>query len=463
MLGGLAAVAGLPATADAASVSYVDGGEVWVSTLDGSRKSQLSSGGPFKEVARSDAGHTVGVRRDGRSELSTFTVWNPEGTVAHTGPLLYEVGSWTIRAYPLSLDITPDGGSIAYGYSNSYYDASRFPSPYVFGNGTILMSAANVASFQQTVFPPFKQEGNRWPTFVGRRLVTQSGSSVLLQRAADGVPYTNDFDPWLAGGTSPVPTGYDLERTDVAANGRAAAVEYEKRQSGSGTVLDRRVDVFPVAAVGGAPDYAAGCRIPAAGWPSNVSISPDGTAIAWKDDGGVKVAGIPNFSGVNDCAFTSPPVVISPTASSPSIGGGDVPAGPVGGGSGAGAPAPAPASGSGGGTGGPGQGTPAAAPKLLLPAKFTARGLRGGVTVSITVSQPGPVDVQVLVPASKLRAGKTTVVARGKATAKKAGTVRVTLRATRKARAKLRRLKGVTASVKVVAGTTTTTKRVKLG
>ncbi len=457
MLGGLAALAGLPATADAASVSYIDGGEVWVSTLDGSSKAQLSSGGPFKEVARSDAGHTVGIRRDGRSELSTFTVWDPSGAVSHSGPLLYEVGLWTARAYPLSLDITADGGSITYGYSNSYYDASRFPAPYVFGSGAMLVASTNVASFQQTVFAPQKQEGRRWPTFVGRRLVTQSGGSVLLQRAGDGVPYANDHDPWFS---PTMPAGYDLHRTDVAANASSAAWE---RTYDSGGVSDAKIDVAPLrSGFAAGPDEAAGCTIPAQGKASDVSISPDGTAIAWKDDGGVKVAGIPNFSGVNDCAFTSPPVVISPTASYPSIGGGDVPSGPVGGGSGAGAP-PSP-SGSGSGSGGPTpQSTPPASPKLLLPAKFTARGLRGGVTVSVAVSQPGPVDVQVLVPSSKLRAAKTTVIARGKTTAKTAGTVRVKLRATRKARAKLRRLKGVTASVKVVVGTTTTTKRVKLG
>lgn len=452
MLGGLAALAGLPATADAASVSYIDGGEVWVSTLDGSRKAQLSSGGPFKEVARSDAGHTVGIRRGGeRAELSRFSVWNPDGSLLHDGPMIYEIGSWTLRAFPLSVDITPDGGSIAFGFSNSNIPARQYDT------GAVVMSSANNTSFQTTLFAPFKQSGKEWPTFVGRRLVTQSGGSVLLQRAGDGVPYANDHDPWFS---PTMPAGYDLHRTDVAANASSAAWE---RTYDSGGVSDAKIDVAPLrSGFAAGPDEAAGCTIPAQGKASDVSISPDGTAIAWKDDGGVKVAGIPNFSGVNDCAFTSPPVVISPTASYPSIGGGDVPSGPVGGGSGAGAP-PSP-SGSGSGSGGPTpQSTPPASPKLLLPAKFTARGLRGGVIVSIAVSQPGPVDVQVLVPSSKLRAAKTTVIARGKTTAKTAGTVRVKLRATRRARAKLRRLKGVTASVKVVAGTTTTTKRVKLG
>ncbi len=453
LLGGLAALAGTPATASAASVSYVDGGEVWQSTLDGSRKAKLSGGDTtYKEVAQADGGRTVGVRRDG--SLSRFTLFNPDGSVAHDGPLQYEVGSWTTRAYPLSVDITPDGGSLIYGFSNSYYNAALFPSPYVFGRGSLLISSANINPFTQTIFAPLKQSDREWPTLVGNRIVAASGNDVVVQRDAAGVPYANDFDPWLAGPTSAVPAGYDLERTDVAATGRAAAVEYEK--SSGGAIVDRRIDVFPIAGVGGAPNFNAGCRIPAQGWPFNVSISQDGSRIAWKDDGGVKVAGIPDFSGVNDCAFTSPPVVISPTGSYPSIGGADVPTAPVGGGSAAGT-APPPS----------GSGAPAAtsAPQTLsvsLPARTTAKALRGGVTFSVAVGAPGTVNATLSVPQSKLRAARLVVIARGKTVAKKAGKVKVKLVATKAARPKLRRLKGVTATLKVTVGTRVVTKRVKL-
>ncbi|MFA9269686.1 MAG: hypothetical protein ACEQSX_02870 [Baekduiaceae bacterium] len=450
LLGGLAALAVTPATASAASVSYIDGGEVWQSTLDGSRKAKLSGGDTtYKEVAQADGGRTVGVRRDG--SLSRFTLFNPDGAVAHDGPLQYEVGSWTTRAYPLSVDITPDGGSLIYGFSNSYYNAALFPSPFVFGRGSLLISSQNLNPFTQEIFSPLKQADREWPTFVGNRIVAASGNNVVLQRDAAGVPYASDFDPWF---TPNLPgAGYSLERTDVAANGQVAAVEYDK--DSGGTILDRRIDVFPIAGVGGAPNNAAGCRIPAQGWPSNVSISQDGSRIAWKDDGGVKVAGIPDFSGVDDCALTSPPVVISPTGSYPSIGGADVPTGPVGGGSAAGT-APPPS----------GSGAPAAtstpAFSVSLPAKTTAKALRGGVTFTVTVGAPGTVNATLSVPQSKLRAAKLVVIARGKTVAKRAGKVKVKLVATKAARPKLRRLKGVTATLKVIVGTRVVTKRVKL-
>ena len=45
--------------------------------------------------------------------------------------------------------------------------------------------------------------------------------------------------------------------------------------------------------------------------------------IPWKDDGGVKVAGSPSTLA-DPCVMGSTPIVISPTAAHPSIGGADV-------------------------------------------------------------------------------------------------------------------------------------------
>lgn len=452
----LVGIVGLaPSTAASAmSVSYVDGGEVWQSTLDGARKVKLSNGeGGFREVAQADGGRTVGVRRaDGeRPEASRFVIWNADGTRAHEGPLLYEVGSWTTRAYPLALDIAPDGGSVVYGFSNSYYNAALLSTPFVFERGTVVMSAQNTASFQPTIFAPMKQSGREWPTLVGGRIVARSGAGVVLQRGAAGVPYTNDFDPWLTGPASPVPAGYELERTDVAAVGTVAAVEYEKRAPSGSTIVDRRIDIFPVAGVGGAPDYRAGCRIPAQGWPFNVSISPDGTRVAWQDDGGVKVAGIPDFSGVDDCRFTAPEVVISPTGSYPSIGGASPPATSAAGGSG-----------SGGAVSGGAGGLPSGALKLLLPARVSAAALRRGVRVTVEVPAAGPVTVTLSVPAARVRGATAVVIARGRTVAKARGRVTVRLTVTKVARAKLRRLRGASATVKVTAGGQSATARVRL-
>src|SRR4051812_7923610 len=86
-----------PAVAEAASVAYVENGEVWVSSLDGARKARLA--GPvvnasgetetWQAVAASDGGRIVAARnKPGRlSGYSWFKVWEPNGTSTVEGPL----------------------------------------------------------------------------------------------------------------------------------------------------------------------------------------------------------------------------------------------------------------------------------------------------------------------------------------------------------------------------------------
>ena len=67
-----AVVAGVltPAVADAASVAYVDNGEVWLASLDGAKKARLAtpvvnSAGEtenWMDIAQSDGGRIVAVR-----------------------------------------------------------------------------------------------------------------------------------------------------------------------------------------------------------------------------------------------------------------------------------------------------------------------------------------------------------------------------------------------------------------
>ena len=68
---------------------------------------------------------------------------------------------------------------------------------------------------------------------------------------------------------------------------------------------------------------AVNCFVPAAGIARDASLAQDGGAIAWKDDGGVKVAGTP-ATAADPCEMRSAPVVLSPTGTHPSIGGADV-------------------------------------------------------------------------------------------------------------------------------------------
>ena len=86
-----------------------------------------------------------------------------------------------------------------------------------------------------------------------------------------------------------------------------------------------KIAVLAIQGVDQTPAFPAAvdCFLPAAGIARDASLAPDAGAIAWKDDGGVKVAGAPTTAD-DPCVMGSPPVVLSPTGASPSIGGADV-------------------------------------------------------------------------------------------------------------------------------------------
>src|SRR5690349_2681149 len=145
-----AVVAGArPAAAGAASVAYVDKGEVWLSSLDGTKKARLATpvvngAGETEnwiDVAQSDGGRIVAVRnKPGRmSSFSWFKIWEPDGTSTVEGPLNAPSG-WTVYVYPLGFDITADGSHLVYGYSNSSSCC-----PISFARGTYVRPATSSA------------------------------------------------------------------------------------------------------------------------------------------------------------------------------------------------------------------------------------------------------------------------------------------------------------------------------
>src|SRR4051794_4652259 len=180
--------------AGAASIAYIDGGEVWLSSLDGARKARLA--GPvvnaagqtekWLAVAASDNGRIVGVRNEpGKtSRLSWFKVWEPDGTSTVEGPLNAPSG-WTVYVYPLGFDVTADGAQMVYGYSNSSSCC-----PITFARGTYVRPVTN------SVLEPIVVSGEEEPTLFGSRVIAHTGATIDVQAASAG-PYGPDFTPWL--------------------------------------------------------------------------------------------------------------------------------------------------------------------------------------------------------------------------------------------------------------------------
>jgi hypothetical protein len=433
--------------AGAASIAYIDSGEVWLSSLDGTQKVRLAThvvngAGETEKwlaVAASDNGRIVAARNfPGRnSGFSWFKVWEPNGASTVEGPLNAPSG-WAIQVYPLGFDVTADGAHMVYGYSNS-----GFCCPTSFEQGTYVRPVSN------SPLDPIKVSGQEHPTLFGRRMIAHSGGTVNVQ-GTSAPPYGTDFTPWL----DVSGTGLDLRRTDVAANGQLAARELEQWDAGTQTI--GKVAVLTTQGIDQAPTFPAAvdCVVPTSGPATDASLSLDATRIAWTDDGGLKVAGAPT-TAADPCELTSPPVVISPTASQGAIGGANI-------------AAFLPASAQPPGTGLPstgGGGSSSKAPLATLPKKLTVKALSGarGIAIKVKVARAGKVKLSGTVPAKILRRrGKPVVIATGSTTARRAGTVTVRLRLTATARKKLKRLKGARMTLRVSQGGLSTIKRVRL-
>ena len=437
-------IAAAPGAAGAASIAYVEGGDVWLSALDGTQKTRLAtpvvnSAGETEKwlaVAASDSGRIVAARNfPGRnSGFTWFKVWEPNGTSTVEGPLNSPPGS-AIKTYPLGFDVTADGNHMVYGYSNS-----GFCCPINYSQGTYVRPVTNSS------LDPIDVDREH-PTLFGSRMIAHTGETVYVQDTS-AAPYGNDFTPWINFSGS----GLELRRTDVAANGQLIAAELEQWDGGG-----QAIGKIAIVAIQGVdqpftPPAAVDCFVPTAGVATDASLSMDATRIAWTDDGGLKVAG--GATGTGElCELSSPPVVISPTASQGAIGGANVAAflpaaGQPGGGPGSEGP----------GSGGPG------APVATVPRKVTTKALASakGVPIKVKVVRAGKVKVVGSVPAKVLTSSRSIVVATGSTTAKRAGTVTVRLRLTSAARKKRSRLKGARMTLRVTQGRLSTTKRFKL-
>lgn len=423
--------------ASASSVAYIDGHEVWVSTLDGSRKERLSAGeGDWISVTAADNGRILGVRLEAGKifQLAKIQLWESNGSVLSQGPLPSTSG-WTSYVAPLGLDLTSDGVFAIYGYAGQVgiVPGATFPK----GHYAIL-------SDTKSNITPIGQSGYTNPTTFGRRVVSSQGSQVMAQVTDTSNPFAISWAPIIDVSA----TGLELRRTDVAATGRLAAIELAADPGDDKIAAVSLSGMDPPVTVGATTD----CYLPTVGEATDPTLSQDGATIAWKDAQGVKVAGAPTGT-TEPCALSSPPIVISPTGSYPSIGGADVAQlRPT---------APAPTSPT----------PPSVAPRLspltvTLPAKPTAAALAAtrGLALKVRAPAAGRITVTGSVIARRLglKGKKLIVIASGLATAKAAGTVTVRVRLKKSARKYRARLRGATLVLRISQGRLTTKKSVRL-
>ncbi len=451
----------VPAAAHGASVAYLEGGNVWLASPDGTKKVQLTTDGtaakPWLGVAQAPDGRTAAVYNtdlvNANPRLQWMKVWDRSGAEIRNLPLQSRSTPNTV-VRPLAFEISDDGDWTANEYSYCTGFGITYCQTLPHGTWYTLTTTPNVLDALDT--PGFRQG-----TFFGNQLISSDGTAISVQKAA-GAPATTESDPWITPGA-----GYALKRADVPATGGKVAVEGYQAAPPAGQP-NNVISILPYAGagVGGAPDPGNGCDLPASGNAHSVAWSPDGSQIAWRDDQGLKVAGTPILPSPTDnvCKLASPPVVITSvaakdsadrktdvylTTSGPSFGGADVAAILA---------ARRSPTGSTPGT------TPGTTLRATLPKSQKAAALTKGMSIGVTSAAAGRIDVVATIPAKTAKRLKIpATIARGRLTAKRAGqqlTLRLKLGA--KAKRKARRLKGVFVTVTITQGTARTTLRVKL-
>ena len=451
--------------APAASVAYIEAGNVWLSSPDGTKKVQLTTTGtpakPWLGVAQAPDGRTAAVYDNdsggnGNPRLQWFKVWDRNGNEIKDLPLQSKQKENTV-ARPLSFEISDDGDWTVNEWSHCQGGYSGNP-PFFYYCLYLPHGAWLTLTTLVNLLDPLEISGARQMTFYGNRLVHSDGSSISVQKAA-GAPGGTDSDLWF----SP-PSGYAFKRADVPPTGGKLA--FETYQSGGTPQNTVSVASYSGDAGTGAVDFLNGCDLPASGNAHSVAWSPDGSQIAWRDDQGLKVAGAPVLPHPEQtpCTLSSPPVVISAVAAKdspdskdsaylttvgPSFGGADVGAilaaraaaspPPAGGG----APAPPP------------PGASATGPQITAPKAQKAATLTKGLSLKVVSVAAGRIDGTATIPASVARRlGIPATIGTGRVTAKRAGqALTLKLKLTKKARRKLKKLRGVKVTVRVKQGT----------
>lgn len=448
-VGGLA----VPAAAHAASVAYIENGNVWIASPDGRTKIQLTTSGtpeqPWRGVAQAPSGLTVGVydgdpvTRDPRRQR--LKVWDRSGLPVRDVALTSRPTP-SVPERPQSLEISDDGAWVADEYTYCV-PGTTFGTPDAcasLARGSWVTATAAGASGATPDLPGFRQG-----TFLGNRLVASDGQRISVLQAP-GVPGTLAADPWIA----PAVT-LSYRRADVPPAGGKVAVEVFN----GALTAKNAIAVVPFTgdAGTGTSDSSQGCTMGApevVGSAFAAAWSPDGAQLAWRDDQGVKVGGAPVLPWPSQapCSLTSAPVLISSqrakaeldlkdssyqTTSGPSFGGADAAAMVS-------ARARAKA-----------RGTLLYDPReplIARPRATTATSLRGGLRASVTSAAALPIaGTARIAPALADRLGLPTIVATGKASAAHAGErVTLKLRLTARARRVAARLKGATLTLQAV-------------
>lgn len=385
------ALALTPAAAHAEAITYADGGNVWVASPDGSVKKQLTTNatGDLKYYGPSQADNgkiavIFGKLSRGASQMQ---VLSSSGKMEKTG-LLQLSTCGAFGQLPSAFGYTridPAGEVIAYDYlctntqvgggTNTYVALTSANQP----GGFVGAEPLQVTGIWRPNWLPTTAPGGAAPDMV----VTSQAMTTL-----DKLSWITPLESQTVFSSNPDANTY-ISSGSVSRTGNVLAYAWNEADDSKSIYVARLSGPFEPGVTG-----TSECRLVNSPESLNPSVSPDGTRVAWGDEGGTKVADvtIPEGAG-NQCGGTTR--VISASGGDPVF-----------------SAAKAPTSGGGGGASGL---------TVKGPSKATRSQVRKGLSFSTRCAK------RCTVKATMSAGGKT--VARGSKTLKKKGTATLKLRA----------------------------------
>jgi hypothetical protein len=455
------------APAAASNIVYAGSdGNIWTSAPDGSVKKQVTTDGtpaqPYRGPTQTNAGRVLSYRS------KFFFVHELNGTLkaaweAPTAGSFYE--------QPLSAQVSPDGGLVAWHYLHSAHAYERpfhrvaFQTP---DGGT--PSPCTINCHSGYVNP-------RWiPGTPHAAMISTSGAEIRVQQQGSGDPVG-----WAN-------TDGDFEGFDVSRTGNRILIL--ATEDGSPPEGQHQVGLLQVFQGQGPPPSAASfvCQVVLGDETTRPRWSPDGASITWSDANGAWTSPAPTAGPGGTCNIA--PKLLAAGARAPDWGPAAAPQKPADPDPGPGpgpdpdpdpgpgpGPGPDPGPGPGPGPGpepDPGDRTPPQVTGLTLAKAKLAKALSKGHGVTFTTTEGGTAKLELLVsgkPANGLRivVAKTVTVATGSRTVAGPGRYTVVAKFTKKAKAKLKKLRSLKLSARLtftdaagnadVATQTTTLKR----
>lgn len=430
------AVAASPAAAG--SIAYIKGGDVWLSTDDGSRQFQVTSTGAYADVTQADDGTMIaltGVRLHKLDRLGNVLA-DFDTPVSDTR----SPGQGRVFYGPFDPAVSPDGQRVAYVYY--YMTQTQDPSCYppqcqvaINEAGTGYSRTDRQTGWDENGYR--KHSGWRNPFWVDNATTVLSNPTHLPnydvvvdkpdERTGGGYMAKNWFSDTVEG--NPGMGGGDITRDKR----KLAYVTGENDSTLSFYALSKFPETFPdgVAPADTRPAVCYRYSNPVGGKFFTPTFSPDGTKAAFAVGDGVHVVDVPDFGAGCTTTGASPTTrLLIPGATQPDWGPAEVPA----------SRPPVKNDGGGGdkGGGGGGGGQPAT-PGIVIAKVKLRKALRSGLAVRLTGSKPGAVEI-VAKTGSRL-------VAKAKGTVAADGSLSLTLKFTRAAKKRLKRVARVKVSV----------------